>query len=101
MTEIVKSLGGVQLQHFRSDRTSLYSVALGMPYRSALPAGLTGPALSPSRTAALIFSRSCHSSGGRRHNSIMDLFRDSPAVRGVLVGPFPPLVEGVFLLRAC
>src|SRR6266404_940593 len=39
------------------------SVAFGTPYRSALPAGRSGPSLRPSRTASLTLARSRRSSG--------------------------------------
>src|SRR5436305_15333849 len=39
------------------------SVALGTPYRSAPPAGRSGPSLRPSRTASLTLARSRRSSG--------------------------------------
>src|SRR5712672_15888 len=41
-----------------------HSLALGTPYRSAVPAGRNGPSLRPSRTAALTLARSRRSSGG-------------------------------------
>src|SRR6266446_8767992 len=54
----VSRLAGFQRRLF------YYSVALGTPYKSALPAGRSGPSLRPSRTASLTLARSRRSSGG-------------------------------------
>ena len=53
-----------------------YSVALGTPYWSSLPAGRSGPSRKPSRTASLTFARSSRSSGGSGITAAWDLSID-------------------------